>query len=165
MKLLYLGGQKSGKSRLAEARTLELARERGQRPIYLATYDDRYGDAEMAARLARHKARRQERFETIEEPIRLDRVVEDGGLYLVDCLSMWILNLLEAKIDYETILAPLLAREADLVFVLNDVGRGIIPDDPLTRRYVDMSGMIGQEVAAACDEVYEVVVGIERRLR
>ena len=162
MKILYVGGQKSGKSRLAEAKALELAKEK---PYYVATYDNRYADAEMQQRLEKHKAQRRARFVTIEEPLYLDRVIETGGVYLVDCLSMWMLNLLEADISHEAILKRLLAKDADMVFVLNNVGSGIIPNNTLARKYIDLSGTVGQIVAAQCDEVYEAVVGLPKRLK
>jgi len=162
MKILYVGGQKSGKSRLAEQKILEIAT---QKPYYIATYDDSYADVEMQQRLAQHRKQRAERFVTLEEPLFLDRVIEDGRSYLVDCLSMWILNLLEADIAHEPILDAVFGKEADMVFVLNSVGSGIIPDNALSRRYIDLSGVIGQQVAAACDEVYEVVVGLPKRLK
>jgi len=162
MKILYFGGQKSGKSRLSEQKVLSLAKEK---PFYIATYDNSYADAQMQERLAKHLARRVDRFETIEESIYLDRVIEDGGCYLVDCLSMWLMNVLEKEVDYLPILQNVLKCDADIVFVLNDVSRGIIPLNALSRQYVDASGEIGQMVAAACDEVYEVVLGLERRLK
>jgi len=162
MKILYFGGQKSGKSRLSEQKVLSLAKTK---PFYVATYDNSYADAEMQMRLAKHLARRVDRFETIEEPIYLDRVIEDGRCYLVDCLSMWLMNVLEKEVDYLPILQNVLKRDADIVFVLNDVSRGIIPLNALSRQYVDVSGEIGQMVAAACDEVYEVVLGLERQLK
>lgn len=162
MKILYVGGQKSGKSRLAEQKILEIAT---QKPYYIATYDDSYADVEMQQRLAQHRKQRADRFVTLEEPLFLNRVIEDGQSYLVDCLSMWILNLLEADIAHEPILDAVLGKEADVVFVLNSVGSGIISDNALSRRYIDLSGVIGQQVAAACDEVYEVVVGLPKRLK
>ena len=162
MKILYVGGQKSGKSKLAEEKAVELAREK---PYYIATYDNSYADAEMQERLEKHKAQRKKRFVTIEEPLYLDRVIKTGEVYLVDCLSMWLLNLLEADISYEAILERLLAKDADMVFVLNSVGSGIVPDNVLARKYIDLSGIVGQIVAAQCDEVYEAVVGLQKRLK
>ena len=162
MKILYVGGQKSGKSKLAEEKAVELAREK---PYYIATYDNSYADAEMQQRLEKHKAQRKARFITIEEPLYLDRVIKTGEVYLVDCLSMWLLNLLEADVSYEAILERLLAKDADMVFVLNSVGSGIVPDNVLARKYIDLSGIVGQIVAAQCDEVYEAVVGLQKRLK
>ncbi len=162
MKILYIGGQKSGKSSLAEKKILELSQKK---PIYLATYNNSYHDSEMQARIDTHTKRRKVDFHTIEEPLYLDKVMQEGEFYLVDCLSMWILNLLEADLDYKEILERVLNIDATIVFVLNDVASGIIPDNALSRSYIDASGIIGQIVAASCDEVYQVVVGLENRLK
>jgi len=162
MKVLYVGGQKSGKSSLAEKKALELALKK---PYYVATYDKSYSDIEMQRRIQKHLDRRKEQFITVEESLELDRVIEAGESYLVDCLSMWIMNLLEAGKDYETILENILQTDANIVFVLNDVSKGIIPENQLSRRYIDHTGVIGQIVAAACDEVYEVVVGLPKKLK
>ncbi len=162
MKILYYGGQKSGKSHLAEEKILSLSL---QKPVYIATYDDSYNDYEMHKKIALHQKRRGDSFITVQEPLMLHEVVKDGGFYLIDCLSMWILNLLEKQIDYQPILEKLLSTDATIVFVLNDVNRGIIPDGALSRRYVDLSGVIGQSVAFVCDEVYEVVLGLPKRIK
>ncbi len=162
MKVLFIGGQKSGKSLLSEKKTLELSTHT---PTYVATYDDSYHDSQMKKRIEVHQARREGRFESISEPLDLEKVLKAGECYLIDCLSMWIFNLLEAKIDPLPKLEKLLAIDATMVFVLNDVQKGIIPDNALSREYVDMSGIVGQIVAGACDEVYEVIVGLPKRLK
>ncbi len=162
MKILYVGGQKSGKSRLAEEKIIEIA---PKNPYYLATYHDIHADIEMQRRIQKHRQRREGKFITIQEPIAIDEVIKEGESYLVDCLSMWILNLIENKEDFEKRLDNLLAKDVHIVFVLNSVNEGIIPPNTLSRRYVDMSGIIGQIVAKHCDEVYEVIVGIPRRLK
>ncbi len=164
MKTLYYGGQKSGKSSLAEAKALELSS--GDKPIYIATYDASYGDAEMAGRIARHRADRADRFVTIEETQDLVGQIEPGGTYLIDCMSMWLLNTLEW--DEERVLSQIEALgavDAHIVFVLNDVGSGVIPAERFSRTYVDRSGIVGQALARVCDEVYEVKLGIEVRLK
>jgi len=164
MKILYYGGQKSGKSRLAEQKALRLAGDTP--PYYIATYDNKYGDHEMQVRIGKHQAQREENFITIEEPRDLNAVVKDGNTYLIDCISMWILNTLEA--NEETLLAEveaLCAKDANIIFVLNDVGSGVIPIDASSRKYVDRSGIIGQKLAECCDEVYEVTLGLEMRLK
>ncbi len=164
MKTLYYGGQKSGKSSLAEAKALELADQ--NRPVYIATYDDSYGDAEMAERIARHRAERAGRFVSVEEPRDLIGQIEPGGTYLIDCMSMWLLNTLEW--DEERVLAQIEALgavDAHMVFVLNDVGSGVIPAERLSRTYVDRSGIVGQALARVCDEVYEVKLGLSLRLK
>ena len=163
MKILYFGGQKSGKSTLAEAKTLSITTDK---PYYLATYDHSYGDGEMGERIERHRISREDAFITIEEPRDLERIIEPHHTYLVDCISMWILNRLEES--EEALVAEIEALgaiDANIVFVLNDVGSGVIPADPLSRRYVDLSGIIGQSLARICDEVYEVKLGLERRFK
>ncbi|MCH9814541.1 MAG: bifunctional adenosylcobinamide kinase/adenosylcobinamide-phosphate guanylyltransferase [Epsilonproteobacteria bacterium] len=162
MKVLYVGGQKSGKSYLAEQKILAISQKK---PYYIATYDNSYGDVEMADRVNTHQQRRQAQFITIEEPLFLNKVIKEGESYLVDCLSMWIMNLLASDEDFEQILQAVLAIDADIVFVLNDVTSGIIPENVLSREYIDMSGVIGQMVARGCDEVYQVIVGLEKRLK
>lgn len=163
MKILYFGGQKSGKSTLAEAKALAIAT---QKPTYLATYDHSFGDSEMGVRIDKHRSSRGEEFITLEESRDLAGVIEPHQTYLVDCVSMWILNRLDES--EEALVAEIEALgeiDANIVFVLNDVGSGVIPNDPLSRRYVDLSGIIGQKLAAFCDEVYEVKLGLERRLK
>jgi len=163
MKILYFGGQKSGKSTLAEAKTLSMPTDK---PIYLATYDNTFNDAEMANKITKHKLTRGDDFVTIEEAKYLSRVIKSHHTYLVDCLSMWILNRMDEE-EEELIgeLQTLANIDANIVFVLNDVSGGVIPNDPISRRFVDLSGLIGQAVARLCDEVYEVKLGMEVRLK
>ena len=161
MKILYIGGQKSGKSLLAEKKTLELSKK----PYYIATYDNSYHDEEMQDRIALHKKQREDKFITIEETLFLDRVIEDDKTYLIDCMSMWILNIMNNKLKYEEILANILSKNANIIFVLNEVTSGIIPMDKFSREYVDMSGRVGQRLAKECDEVYQVIVGLENRIK
>jgi len=163
MKILYFGGQKSGKSTLAEAKALAIAT---QKPTYLATYDHSFGDSEMGERIDKHRSSRGEEFITLEESRNLSRVIEPNQTYLIDCISMWILNRLDES--EEALVAEIEALgeiDANIVFVLNDVGSGVIPNDPISRRYVDLSGIIGQTLARFCDEVYEVKLGLEKRLK
>jgi len=164
MKTLYHGGQKSGKSYLAEQKALSLAST--IKPYYLATYDNSYHDVEMGERIALHKAQRDEKFVTIEETRYLSTQVQDGPTYLIDCMSMWLLNTMEWSIEkvLEEV-ETLCAKDANIVFVLNDVGSGVIPLDALSRKYVDRSGIVGQRLARHCDEVYEVKLGLENRLK
>ena len=163
MKILYFGGQKSGKSSLAEAKTLAIATDK---PYYLATYDHSFGDEEMGMRIDKHRSSRGEEFITLEESRDLSHVIEPHHTYLVDCISMWILNRLdEGEVALVAEIEALGAIDANIVFVLNDVTSGVIPSDPISRRYVDLSGIIGQTLARICDEVYEVKLGLERRLK
>jgi len=164
MKILYYGGQKSGKSRLAEAKTIELSNNK--KPYYIATYDNSYGDEEMQKRVLRHQKQRTEKFETIEEKFELSKVISDDNTYLVDCISMWLLNGLE-KSEGELLfeIEKLSKKDANIVFVLNDVSSGVIPFEKVSRKYVDLSGIIGQKLASICDEVYEVKLGLTQRLK
>lgn len=163
MKILYFGGQKSGKSSLAERHAKELSTHQ---PYYLATYDNRYGDGEMQNRINKHRDTRKEAFITIEESRDLASVIHPNHTYLIDCISMWLLNRIE---DDETTLISAIEEleniEANIVFVLNDVTSGVIPIDAMSRRYVDLSGLIGQKLAMMCDEVYEVKLGLRIRLK
>ncbi len=161
MKILYIGGQKSGKSLLGEKKALELSKK----PYYIATYDNSYHDKEMQQRINLHKKQRGDKFITIEETLFLDRVIEDDKTYLIDCMSMWILNIMNNKLKYEEILENILRKNANIIFVLNEVTSGIIPMDKFSREYVDMSGRVGQRLAKECDEVYQVIVGLENRIK
>jgi adenosylcobinamide kinase / adenosylcobinamide-phosphate guanylyltransferase len=165
LKALYTGGMKSGKSRLAEAKTLELSP--AQKPYYLATSEAL--DDEMRERIERHKAQRAENFMSIESPTALFETISHlDGTVLVECLSIWINNMLhygknEADIMEE--LHKILALDKNIVFVINEVGSGIIPDNALAREFIDISGRASQIVAAACDEVYLCAVGLALRMK
>ena len=164
MKTLYHGGQKSGKSYLAEQKALSLAGS--SKPYYLATYDNSYHDAEMHERIVLHQAQRDEKFVTIEETLYLSEKIQDGHTYLIDCMSMWLLNTMEWSIeDVLREVEALCEKDANIIFVLNDVGSGVIPLDAVSRKYVDRSGIVGQRLTKHCDEVYEVKLGLEIRLK
>lgn len=162
MKILYFGGQKSGKSSLAEKKALELC----QKPFYIATYDNSFADGEMQKRVNLHQQKRDKNFITIEEAKNLSKVVREGEVYLIDCISMWILNTLSWSLE-EVLneINKLSLSKASLIFVLNSVGEGVIPADKISREFVDRSGIIGQKLASFCDEVYEVKFGLEIKLK
>ncbi|MEW6551490.1 MAG: bifunctional adenosylcobinamide kinase/adenosylcobinamide-phosphate guanylyltransferase [Campylobacterota bacterium] len=162
-KILYFGGQKSGKSRLAEQKALALS---VNKPYYIATYDNSFGDSEMKDRINKHIQKRGENFITIESPYNLPDVIKPNNTYLIDCLSMWLLNNIDkSEDDLIEELKELEKIDANIVFVLNDVTNGVIPIDKISRKYVDLSGIIGQVTASFCDEVYEVKLGIGVRLK
>ena len=164
MKILYFGGQKSGKSRVAEAKTLEISKDK--KPYYIATYDNSYGDIEMQNRVLKHQNQRSDKFNTIEEKFELSTVIKDENTYLIDCISMWLLNGIDK--DEEKLLKEIekISKiDANIVFVLNDVNSGVIPFDKVSRKFVDLSGIIGQKLASFCDEVYEVKLGLCQRLK
>ena len=164
MKIFYFGGQKSGKTKAGIKKALELSVN--EKPYYVATYDNSFGDDSMQNRIDKHILERKEDFITIEEPKDLTKVIEKNKTYLIDCISMWLFNNLENKEETLKIqLQEICNIEANIIFILNDVSCGIIPFDKESRRFVDFSGLIGQELAKLCDEVYEVKYGIERRLK
>ncbi|MBS1254858.1 MAG: Bifunctional adenosylcobalamin biosynthesis protein CobP [Deltaproteobacteria bacterium] len=159
MKILITGGVKSGKSRHAENRALKMAN--GKTPVYLAATE--LHDKEMEIRIMEHRNRRGTAFQTIEEPLRLSDVLGNTeGPVLIECMTMWLNNTLHHNYTEKKIFAEidqLLSLECDVVFVLNEVGLGIIPDNPLARKFADLSGRISQKLAEACDEVNFCVAG------
>lgn len=166
--LLVLGGARSGKSRYAEGR---LARWPGPK-IYLATAEAR--DAEMVERIARHRAERADAgWRTVEEPLELVPALREAAspdtAILVDCLTLWLGNLFGADRSPEAAAAELSAALAHLpgmiVFVSNEVGLGIVPDNALARRFRDAAGRLHQDIAAVADEVVFVAVGLPLTLK
>ena len=160
---LVLGGARAGKSRYAEALVVTGP---GARGLYLATGAP--GDAEMAARIAEHRARRGAGWHTVEEPLELVRALTAHAAperpILVDCLTLWLSNLMHAARDVETttrhLLDALPRLAGPVVFVTNEVGLGIVPDNPLARRFRDAAGRLNQAVAAACQRVVLVAAGL-----
>lgn len=161
MKILITGGIKSGKSSLA----LRLALERfGEPRCFLATAEA--PDEEMSRRIENHRRERGGRFVTVEEPIRIDRVLADN--VLLDCVTLWMNNLFFKGLEdeWEGILSRFSSRPAgNTIFVTNEVGWGNIPLDAATRRYNEYLGRANTFLAARCDEVYCVMAGIPLRLK
>ncbi len=169
MQALILGGARSGKSRYAETLAQHSARE----VIYIATAQAH--DAEMHARIAHHRASRPAHWQTVEEPIALaatlQRYARPGRLLLVDCLTLWLTNLL-CSTDTEclaretqALLTCLPQLHADLLLVSNEVGLGVVPLGELTRRYVDHAGQLHQQLAAQADTVIFMVAGLPQVLK
>jgi len=164
---LVLGGARSGKSRYAEA----LVEAAGADPIYIATAEPR--DAEMKDRIRRHRERRGTRWTTIEEPLEIARCIagEEGASWpmLVDCLTLWLANLLAAGRDVEretdALIDALARRPGPLVFVANEVGLGIVPENALARRFRDDAGRLNQRVAARADRVVFIAAGLPLMLK
>jgi adenosylcobinamide kinase / adenosylcobinamide-phosphate guanylyltransferase len=158
---LVLGGARSGKSRYAERVAMS------SRPpwIYVATAES--FDDEMATRIAEHKSRRSLDWQTIDAPLDLAgalAALPRSATVLVDCLTLWLSNLMLAGRDIETEIRRLeeamLAHTAPLVLVSNEVGSGIVPDNALARRFRDFQGLLNQRVAARADRVVLVVAGL-----
>ena len=165
--LLVLGGARSGKSRYAEARILAAPGA----PVYIATaqaFDD-----EMADRIARHRRDRGAGWRTIEAPLELPEAIAAqsgaGFSVLVDCLTLWVTNLLmaDADIDEATgrLLLALRTHEGPLAIVSNEIGLGIVPDNALSRQFRDAAGWLNQAVASAADEVQFIAAGLPLRLK
>ena len=157
---LVLGGARSGKSRYAEGLMAALPPPW----IYVATAEA--GDAEMAERIAAHRARRGPNCRTIEALANLDSVLDDhrSEPVLVDCLTLWLSKLLLDDGALEDEMArvekSLLLASAPKVLVSNEVGFGIVPEHPLGRRFRDLQGILNQRVAALADRVVLIVAGL-----
>lgn len=164
---LILGGARSGKSAHAEA----LVTGSGLAPVYLATAQAL--DDEMRARIDQHRARRGPGWRTIEEPLALPdtlgRAAGPDRAVLVDCLTLWLSNLLLAGRDVEAAGAALVAvlerRPGPVVLVSNEVGLGIVPLGEISRAFVDHAGRLHQRIAAVADRVRLMVAGLPLDLK
>lgn len=165
MKTLFIGGVKSGKSRLAEAYILENTST--VKPYYLATTE--FFDDEMLARIDIHQQRRQHAFITLEEPIKLFETLQNcRHPVLIECVSMWINNMLYHQIPETAILQELesvLQIPCDMVLVLNEVGLGVIPDNALARQFVDLSGKAAQLMGQYCERVFFCSAGLKMPMK
>jgi adenosylcobinamide kinase/adenosylcobinamide-phosphate guanylyltransferase len=164
--ILVTGGARSGKSTRAEAR----ARAFPGRPVYIATAEAL--DGEMRERIAKHRARRGTEWLERETPLQLVAALDEtdgGGARLVDCLTLWLTNLMLADCDWEkeasALVEALVRQKSPVVLVTNEVGLGIVPDNVLARRFRDAAGILNQMVARAADEVEFVVAGIPMRVK
>lgn len=161
---LYLGGARSGKSTAAQ----RLALAAGGRPVYVATAR-RSEDDEFAARVERHRADRGEAWTTIEEDLDLVGALREhrgrDHVVVVDCLTLWLTNLVLDERDVEAatdaLCAELAEDRGDVALVSNEVGQGTVPMHALTRAFRDHQGRLNQSVAATCDRVRLLVAGIE----
>jgi adenosylcobinamide kinase / adenosylcobinamide-phosphate guanylyltransferase len=164
---LILGGARSGKSRYAESL---LDRHPGRR-TYLATAE--VLDDEMTERVKAHRDRRDSDWKTVEEPLDLANSLkaetEQGAAVLVDCLTLWLGNLLGKERDAEAEIAGLIAALGQfggpVVFVSNEVGLGIVPDNALARRFRDLAGILHQRLAEKADRVVFVIAGLPMNLK
>lgn len=160
--LFVLGGARSGKSRYAQAR----AEAAGGNPVFVATAEA--FDDEMRDRIARHRADRDARWTTAEAPRDLPAAIDalngEGAVVLVDCLTLWVSNLLLADADMtrarQQLCAAIRGFDGTLILVANEVGLGIVPDNALARRFRDAAGLLNQSVAAVADEVVLLTAGL-----
>ncbi|MDH1511067.1 bifunctional adenosylcobinamide kinase/adenosylcobinamide-phosphate guanylyltransferase [Pseudomonas mosselii] len=169
MRSLILGGARSGKSRLAE----QLAETSGLPVTYIATSQPL--DGEMNERVRLHRERRPAHWGLVEEPLALADVLyaeaAEGRCLLVDCLTLWLTNLLMLEDDLrlaqerDALLDCLEQLPGSLVLVSNETGLGVVPMGELTRRYVDLAGTLHQAVAERCQRVVLTVAGLPLMLK
>ncbi len=169
MKYLILGGARSGKSRRAE----QMAADSGKSVTYIATATAL--DDEMQARIAHHQQLRPAHWNLVEEPLALadalHRVSSPDRCIIVDCLTLWLNNLLcgnnEQRMQNEiaSLLQTVPQLQGDIIFVSNETGMGIVPAGALTRQFVDTSGRLHQSLAVACDHATLMVAGLPIKLK
>lgn len=165
---LILGGAKSGKTSYAEQMALNM----GDKPVYLAT--GQAWDDEMRTRIDAHKASRADQFITVESPLNLISALEQNrdvsSVFLVDCLTLWITNLMMAEMSVDESVDALIhwltANTANqIILVSNEVGQGIVPDNKMAREFRDHAGISHQKLARLCETVTFVTAGIAQRLK
>lgn len=169
--VLVGGGARSGKSRFALTRALGLAQDGVA--TFIATAEA--SDDEMKARIARHQAERGARLRTLEAPLALPAAIDEArgsAVVLVDCLTLWLSNLLvrgasadEALARVEDLRGAIARRDGPVILVTNEVGMGLVPETPLGRTFRDVSGIAHQRLARDADEVHHCVLGMVLRLR
>ena len=164
--ILVTGGARSGKSSFAEKRTKQL----GSSLIYIATSE--IIDSEMEKRVAEHQARRGSEWQTLHAPLKLAEALSetDGkGPCLVDCLTIWLNNLIfhneDTVVATKELIKVLEQRSDPVVLVTNEVGSGIVPENALARRFRDEAGRMNQIISQVADEVYLSVSGIPLQIK
>lgn len=164
---LVLGGVRSGKSRFAE----NLVITSGKNPVYLATAE--FVDADLQCRIEEHQKRRDKTWQTVEVPIALssslERFNQQQTIALVDCLSVWLTNLMMRGQNINNLtdglIETLRSLKCDCVLVSSEVGFGILPENRLGREFCDQLGLINQKIAAIADNVYLIVAGVPLTLK
>ncbi len=169
--IFVTGGARSGKSGFAA----RLAEEAGGRPIYLATATP--DDSEMSARIERHKSERGDGWDTVEEPLEVAAAlsgIKANGALVLDCITLWLTNLLMEDLEgFESVAvekASELVRalkdfDGSAIVVSNEVGMGIVPENALARRFRDVAGTVNRMIAEAASEVYLVVSGLPVKIK
>ncbi len=164
---LVLGGARSGKSSHAET----LIEASGLTPYYIATAEAL--DGEMAERITRHQARRGNHWQTIEEPLRLTEtlhsVTAEGRALMVDCLTLWLTNLmvhdLAVEAEVEGLVDSLDRLRGAAVFVSNEVGQGVMPTNAMARAFIDHAGFLHQRLAEKANRVVLMAAGLPQQLK
>ncbi|RLB05477.1 MAG: bifunctional adenosylcobinamide kinase/adenosylcobinamide-phosphate guanylyltransferase [Deltaproteobacteria bacterium] len=160
--LLVIGGSRSGKSTFSQ----KVAESVGERRLFVATAEPL--DAEMRRRIEEHKKRRKG-WDTVEEPLEIAKIIEEKArryqVILVDCLTLWLSNLLgrcaaEAERYMDGFIGACKAATTPLILVSNEVGMGIVPDNPLARRFGDLAGSLNQRIGEIADVVVMMIAGL-----
>lgn len=164
---LVLGGARSGKSAFAE----KLVLESGLKPIYIAT--SQIWDEEMRARIDAHVARRGDDWVCVEAPLELEDALREadqpGNAILVDCLTLWVTNLMMAEADiadrFSSLIEQIQHSKAPLVLVTNEVGLGIVPENKMAREFRDHAGRLHQDIARTATEVFFIAAGLPLQMK
>lgn len=162
--ILIGGGARSGKSRYALEKALTIEGTRA----FVATAQP--SDQEMSMRIQHHRAERGETFATIEEPIRLAKVIAEArfDVLIVDCLTLWLSNIMfeNKTCEIDALEQAAHSAQGTIIFVTNEVGSGIIPTDhAISREFRDRAGVLNQRIAAIAREVYWMIFGIAQRIK
>lgn len=166
-KIFITGGARSGKSSFALKEASGISGEKA----YIATAEAL--DEEMRERIEQHKNQRGKDWDTYEEPLRISDVIKKiesrYDVIVVDCLTMWISNIMNAglsiEIEIENFISSLATHNSSVYIVSNEVGMGIVPENEVARRFRDVAGTLNQKVAKVADEVYFVIAGIPLRIK
>ena len=164
-----IGGTRSGKSAFAEE--LALAKKSDRQATYIATAE--IFDDEMAARVAQHRDRRGPEWQLVEAPVDLATAIQASdapdAVLLIDCLSVWITNILVKDMDVDaaqtSLLSALQSAVGTVIIVASETGLGIVPENALSRRFRDANGRLNQTVAADATAVFFVVAGIASTIK
>lgn len=161
------GGQRSGKSSYAQ----RLAEEKSETPIYLATahiWDDDFHE-----RIKRHQSDRGEQWETIEEEIEIGKHDFTGKTVLMDCVTLWLTNILFQNKDNINVSlerakqewAKIITQDCELIVVSNELGMGVIPENEIARKFTDLQGWMNQHIATTANKVFLMVSGIPVKIK
>lgn len=164
---LILGGARSGKS----ARALQLAPAGAERRIFLATAQAL--DNEMVERIDHHRAERNDSWVTVEAPLELSEAIKlhDGAdtVLLVDCLTLWLFNLMhhghDVIVETADLITAMQEAAGNIILVSNEIGLGLVPETPLGRDFRDAQGRLNQQIATSCDVVEFIAAGLPIRLK
>lgn len=171
--IFVVGGAKSGKSAFA----LKKAETMGGRKLYIATAQPL--DEEMVERINKHREQRGDDWETVEEPINVVEVIKKNKHYdvmLLDCLTLWISNLMHEKSGVrgqgsvvkkaiKDLISACKESDVNIAIVSNEVGLGIVPDNSLARQFLDIAGYVNQRVVESADEVFFMISGIPMKVK